>query len=451
MDPETRTISPITRAAALGCAGTHDPVADAIRAWPGERPLAILTAGTPQTQPDGTPTRAAKADEAPQPGWTILASPTAATPIRSPADLDRLLADRQTIPLSTANSPPFRHGRLLALSYSLGAAFEPTAATRAQTDSPLGWVLDCPETFAFDHATSRWTEPAPPRSRPICPPGFTLRQPSTDPDAQRRYCEMVARALEYIRAGDVYQVNIAHRLTMPFDGSPRALMAALLSTATPRHGFYAELPGAHKDAHTALCSASPELFLAYDPRTRAVRTQPMKGTRPIGADPEELRASPKDRAELDMITDLMRNDLGRVCAFGSVRVEAARTIEAHASSVWQATSTVSGKLRAGLSAADLVRATFPPGSITGAPKVRAMQIIDELEPTPRGYYCGALGWLDDSGAMSLNVAIRTATVSGGTLHYHTGAGIVADSDPTEEWAETCAKAAVLLASANSPC
>ena len=219
-------------------------------------------------------------------------------------------------------------------------------------------------------------------------------------------------------------------------------MGALLDSADPLHAFYAEMPG-DGGATRAVCSASPELFLSFDPGTRTVRTRPMKGTRPITADPEELRGAAKDRAELDMITDLMRNDLGRVCAFGSVRVEHPRTIEAHADSVWQATSTIAGTLREGVTPADLVRATFPPGSVTGAPKIRAMQIIDELEPAPRGFYCGALGWLDDSGAMSLNVAIRTATIEGGRLTYHAGAGIVADSDPDAEWAETLGKAEVL--------
>jgi para-aminobenzoate synthetase component 1 len=145
-----------------------------------------------------------------------------------------------------------------------------------------------------------------------------------------------------------------------------------------------------------------------------------------------------------MITDLMRNDLGRVCSLGSVRVERARARS-------RPTPTASGRRPApsaarsatGLAPADLVRATFPPGSVTGAPKVRAMQIIDELEPVPRGFYCGALGWLDDSGAMSLNVAIRTATITGDRLTYHAGAGIVADSDPDAEWAETLSKAEII--------
>ncbi|MBZ0173073.1 MAG: chorismate-binding protein, partial [Phycisphaerales bacterium] len=192
----------------------------------------------------------------------------------------------------------------------------------------------------------------------------------------------------------------------------------------------------------------PELFLRYNASTRRVTTRPMKGTRPISADPEELRHAEKDRAELNMITDLMRNDLGRVCAFGSVLVDAPRTIEMHGRSVLQATSTVSGTVRPRVSHSDLIAATFPPGSVTGTPKIRAMQLIQGLEPTPRGFYCGAIGWLDDSGDMELSVSIRTAVIEARTgcsreLHYHAGAGIVADSRPEAEGDETMDKAEVL--------
>jgi para-aminobenzoate synthetase component 1 len=222
---------------------------------------------------------------------------------------------------------------------------------------------------------------------------------------------------------------------------------------------------------------SPELFLEFDAATRRVTTRPMKGTRPGNADPAELEASPKDRAELNMIIDLMRNDLGRVCRFGSVRVESVRTIEGHGQSspphlltcspaheppsrnrspaLWQATGTVTGELHEGLDACDLLGAAFPPGSVTGAPKIRAMQIIDELEPVARGPYCGCIGWIGDDGSAAFSVAIRTALITGtagdrspdwiedGVLDYSVGAGIVADSDPESEWRETLDKAGVL--------
>ncbi|HEX2838810.1 MAG TPA: chorismate-binding protein, partial [Phycisphaerales bacterium] len=184
---------------------------------------------------------------------------------------------------------------------------------------------------------------------------------------------------------------------------------------------------------------------------------PMKGTRPAGHPAGELEAAEKDRAELTMIVDLMRNDLGRVCDLGSVRVERARAIERHEGlGVLQATATVAGTLRAGRTWWDVIAATFPGGSVTGAPKVRAMQIIGELEGRARGAYCGCIGFLSDSGAFQCNIAIRTAMIDGlpsagtldgvadGTISYSVGAGIVADSDPAAEWRETMDKAAVFL-------
>jgi para-aminobenzoate synthetase component 1 len=183
----------------------------------------------------------------------------------------------------------------------------------------------------------------------------------------------------------------------------------------------------------------------------------MKGTRPASVDVRELMDSPKDRAELDMITDLMRNDLGRISDLRTVRVDARREIELHGApgaGLWQATATVSGLVRDSATFGHILAATFPAGSVTGAPKIRAMQIIDELEPVRRGPYCGGLGWIGDDGAAVMNVAIRTALISGrsdghagieGTLDYSVGAGIVAESEPEAEWDETLAKAGVLAA------
>jgi para-aminobenzoate synthetase component 1 len=257
------------------------------------------------------------------------------------------------------------------------------------------------------------------------------------------------RVIEYIRAGDVYQVNLAHRMECAFEGSPRALFAAMLRAARPWHGAYFE-----GDSY-AIASASPELFLELDAERR-VFTRPMKGTRPTGdaALQRDLLESAKDQAELAMIVDLMRNDLGRVCVPGSMRVDVPREIERHDSGVLQATATVSGTLSRQVSRCELLRATFPAGSVTGAPKVRAMQIIDELEPVRRGPYCGSMVWLGDDGTMKATVLIRTAVVSGGgafptsraarpQIDYSVGAGIVADSVPRQEWRETLDKSAVL--------
>lgn len=222
------------------------------------------------------------------------------------------------------------------------------------------------------------------------------------------------------------------------------------------YGGYLELPDRHA-TRRCLVSASPELFLEYRAHDRVVTTRPMKGTRAVDLDPGELEHSEKDRAELAMIVDLMRNDLGRVSEFGSVRVGEARVIEKHGGGVWQGSATVSGVLRSGSGIADLLKATFPGGSVTGAPKIRAMQIIDELEPVARGAYCGAFGYFSDCGNAALAMSIRTGLITGapdvsdgakdefseGLIDFSVGAGIVADSDPLKEWEETLTKATVL--------
>jgi para-aminobenzoate synthetase component 1 len=194
----------------------------------------------------------------------------------------------------------------------------------------------------------------------------------------------------------------------------------------------------------AVLSVSPELFLAFD-GTRAV-TRPIKGTRPRGKTPEEdirlieeLDGSAKDRAELAMIVDLLRNDLGRVCRYGSVRVEDQGSIQTHAS-VHHRAATISGILHERYGALDLLRAAFPGGSITGAPKIRACEIIADLEPTCRSVYTGSIGFLDVRGGMVLNIAIRTALFENARIHYQAGGGIVADSNPEAEYEETLHKA-----------
>jgi anthranilate/para-aminobenzoate synthase component I len=270
------------------------------------------------------------------------------------------------------------------------------------------------------------------------------------------YVSAVGRALAYIRAGDVYQANIAHELRGRVSGSAAGVYGALVRGALPRHGM--GVVGAPLGAGVgyAVLSLSPELFLSFDAGTRRLVTRPMKGTRPWDGDERELRDAEKDRAELAMIVDLMRNDLGRVCEFGSVRVDTAREIERHgvgAGAVLQATATVSGVVRAGVGIGEILGATFPPGSVTGTPKVRAMQVIDELEPFSRGPYCGCIGTIGDDGSFELAVSIRTAVVRGAVdgagefvdaeFSYSVGAGIVADSDPEAEWEETMAKARVL--------
>jgi anthranilate/para-aminobenzoate synthase component I len=270
--------------------------------------------------------------------------------------------------------------------------------------------------------------------RPPSAPAFSLRARARESD--RDYADAVERVKAYIRAGDVYQVNLSRRLEAraPDPATLRALYAALAARAGAPFCAYLET-----GARTVL-SASPECFLRVaDGR---VATFPIKGTRPRGASPEadallrkELESSVKDRAEHVMIVDLERNDLGRVCTTGSVRV--ARLCEPHAfSDVHHLVSCVEGRLRDPGDWPALLEATFPGGSITGAPKQRAMQIIAELEGSPRGVYTGAIGRIDSVGELELSIAIRTAVAESGTLALQLGGGIVADSDPDEELRET---------------
>jgi len=257
------------------------------------------------------------------------------------------------------------------------------------------------------------------------------------------YAARIARAKRRIAAGDAYQICLAHRLELPFDGDPWALYRALRRRSPAPFAAYLELP------EVALVSSSPERFLRIE-RDGSIQSRPMKGTRPRGKDAEEdaalrgaLAASVKDRAENVMIVDLVRNDLGRVCESGSVAVPELFAVEAY-TTVFQLVSTVTGRLRPEHDALDAVRAAFPPGSMTGAPKIAAMRILYGLEPVRRGPYAGALGWLDQRGGADLAVVIRTALVREGRAFVHVGGGLVADSEPGAEWRETLDKARALL-------
>ena len=267
--------------------------------------------------------------------------------------------------------------------------------------------------------------------------------------AMRRddYLRRVERAKEYIAAGDIYQVNLAHRFAAPWpeNADPFAFYQRLRRCSPAPHAAYLGLGG------RAVLSSSPELFLEIT--GRRIRTRPIKGTRPRRADAEadarsarDLVTSPKETAELIMITDLERNDLGRVCEYGSVRATELLKLERF-EQVFHLVSTVEGRLRPDADAVTALRACFPGGSITGAPKKRAMEIIAELEPVPRGLYTGVIGYFGFNGTSQFNIAIRTVVVERGTAHFHVGAGIVADSLPEKEWQETLDKAAGILLAA----
>jgi para-aminobenzoate synthetase component 1 len=252
------------------------------------------------------------------------------------------------------------------------------------------------------------------------------------------FLEAIARAIEYIHAGDCFQVNLSQRLLHPATVPPLELYRRLRErNPAPFAGFF-DL------GEFIVASASPERFVRVV--EAHVETRPIKGTRPRGATPAEdtaqaaeLLASQKDRAENVMIIDLLRNDLGRVCAYGSVSVDAVCRLETY-QTVHHLVSEVSGQLRPGLGPIDLLRAAFPGGSVTGAPKVRAMQIIAELEPTARGPYCGCLGYIGFDGSMDTSILIRTFMIGKGWIQFPVGGGIVADSTPEGEYLETLHKA-----------
>ncbi|HXL11042.1 MAG TPA: aminodeoxychorismate synthase component I [Gemmatimonadales bacterium] len=258
------------------------------------------------------------------------------------------------------------------------------------------------------------------------------------------YLDAVARVIEYVYAGDILQANLSQRLQASLAGTPFELYRRLRQRNPAPFAAYLDF------GDVVVASSSPERFLRVDDGRR-VETRPIKGTRPRGVGPEHdaalalaLAESDKDMAENVMIVDLLRNDLSRVCQPGTVRVPELFALE-HYQTVHHLVSTVVGELTPGHDALDLLRAAFPGGSITGAPKVRAMQIIAELEPTQRAVYCGSIGYVSVTGALDTSIVIRTYLVVGRDVYFQVGGGIVADSDPAQEYRETLDKARGLIA------
>jgi para-aminobenzoate synthetase component I len=372
-----------------------------------------------------------------------------------------------------AGLPPFQGGIAGYIGYDGGAELERVARPRTDRLTPhipdvalahYDWVI------AWDHRDEKaWlivggtgvNTPAPTRvawvQERLHGPAAAIRdQPAPTAALPRssftrdEYERAVSRIREYIAAGDVYQVNLAQRFHAPFAGSPLALYRRLRARNPAPFGAYLEF------ADAQIASISPERFLRLDATTRTAQARPIKGTRPRGTTPaqdsalaHELSASEKDRAENVMIVDLLRNDLGKVCRPGSVRAPTLFALESHPT-VHHLVSTVTGELADGADAFDLLRAAFPGGSVTGAPKIRAMQIIAELERAPRGVYCGAIGYVSATGAMDFNIPIRTIVLQGGTATFHAGAGIVWDSEPAAEYQETLAKARTMIEALTSP-
>ena len=303
----------------------------------------------------------------------------------------------------------------------------------AALDSTGFWAVVV--SFEGDAVCARFDSVRPARPWPGPPwsgPPATAWNTSLDRDA---YCAGVVSIRESIAAGDVYQVNLCRVLSAPAPANAdvAALGAALAAGNPAPYSAVVRLP----DHGVHVASASPERFLWRDGRT--VESKPIKGT---ASSPERFLA--KDRAENVMIVDLVRNDIGRVCEYGSVEVPALCAVEEHPGLV-HLVSTVRGRLQDGVGWPELIGATFPPGSVTGAPKLAALEVIAKLEPVARGPYCGAIGWVDaDRGEGDLNVGIRTFWLADGLLHLGTGGGITWDSTPEGEWEETELKARRLL-------
>ncbi|GIX08007.1 MAG: aminodeoxychorismate synthase, component I [Candidatus Poribacteria bacterium] len=360
--------------------------------------------------------------------------------------------------------PPLRAGVVGTVAYDLGRLIEPRAAARPKRSrlpdldlaayeavlavnershraelwwsrrggQPPTWALLLVRADLWAMAT-----PSPPA------PTYRLAGMSLSPSD---YAEAVRTVQKYIAQGDLYQANLTTQLLFEQQraGDGLGLYWRLRESNPAPFAAYWEADG------YAVLSTSPERFLRCDPRSRQIETCPIKGTQPRGETPQEdcarraaLLGSEKDAAELVMIVDLERNDLGRICEYGSVRVDDLRRVESFAT-VHHTVATVVGRLRAGVSWGEVLRATFPGGSITGAPKIRAMQLLDTLEPHRRGIYTGSLGYLDRSGGWDWNIAIRTALLVGTRLSVGVGGGIVADSVPELELQEVQAKVAGLL-------
>jgi para-aminobenzoate synthetase component 1 len=284
---------------------------------------------------------------------------------------------------------------------------------------------------------------------PLPPTQVSTGKPVVSANLTRaEFIAKVGRAQRYIRAGDIYQVNLAQRLSAPAAGTGWDFFQRLATVSPAPFAAYLDC------GEFQIASSSPESFLRLS--GSQIVTRPIKGTRPRAADPTrdaqltyELQTSPKEMAELVMITDLLRNDLGKVCEYGSVQVPELVRLERYPQ-VQHLVSTVEGRLRRDVTHFTAFASCFPGGSITGAPKIRAMEIIDELEPVTRGPYTGCIGYLGFNRESQLSIAIRTAVCLGNDIHFHAGAGIVADSVPEAEYEETLAKARGFLAALEMP-
>jgi anthranilate synthase component 1 len=353
---------------------------------------------------------------------------------------------------------PFTGGWLLYLGYELAGQIEPRLRLPQLTVGPVAQAIRIPAAVVHEHDTGRCWIVAEEQAADLIPriaadlsrvahlpaSSESLVESQVVEDDPQHYLQAVERALEYIGAGDIYQANLSRgwRATLREGVRPHQVYRRLRETNPGPFSGVAQLDG------IAVISSSPERLVSV--RDGVVTTRPIAGTRPRGADPaadlalaRELHAHPKERAEHVMLIDLERNDLGRVCEAGSVRVDEFMTIESY-SHVHHIVSNVSGRLRGDVTPGNVLAAVFPGGTITGCPKIRCMEIIAELEGAARGAYTGSLGYLNRDGTMDLNILIRTLQLAGRELTVRAGAGIVADSIPERELEETRAKARGVL-------
>ena len=371
--------------------------------------------------------------------------------------------------------PRFCGGLAGYFGYDTVRYIEPKLAKTEKTggiDTPDILLLQCEELAVIDNLSGRlylivYANPAEPEAfskakRRLAALGDKLHYSVTAPAVKRGpahaverefakddYIAAVLRAKEYIAAGDMMQVQVGQRLRKRYTESPLSLYRALRSLNPSPYMYFYDM------GDFQIVGASPEILVRQEstPEGEKVTIRPLAGTRPRGATAEqdkaledELQGDPKERAEHVMLIDLARNDIGRIAKIGSVKVTEAFTVERY-SHVMHIVSNVEGLLLDGMSSLDVLRATFPAGTLTGAPKVRAMEIIDELEPVKRGIYGGACGYLSFAGDMDVAIAIRTGIVKDGTLYVQAAAGVVADSVPELEWKETEAKARALIRAA----
>ena len=396
-------------------------------------------------------------------GWDVLfAFPQDTTHITAADGLRGLQAHpaMQLQPLRSTrfdHGLPFSGGWLCAFAYELGGLFEPSVGLAGDADFPLAWLTRIPAAILFDRHNGRCVLVAEPGRHalidsmardlaqalpPVPPlPALTVLQ-EDDPAA---FLAGVTRIQDYIHAGDVFQVNLSRGWQAEFGArvAPASLFARLMEKNPAPFSALLQME------EWAIVSSSPERLVRLDPSGR-LETRPIAGTHPRSEDAVEdaalrarLQAHPKERAEHVMLVDLERNDLGRVCEPGSVKVAALMEITSYRH-VHHIESTVCGQLREGMRVLDALRAVFPGGTITGCPKVRTMQIIHELEQTPRRSYTGSVGYINRDGSFDFNILIRSFQLRGRALSFRAGAGIVADSVAARELDETRAKARGLL-------